>query len=975
MKRDGGIFGSIIADKNVTTGGKVGKTLRFEMSEDPDRYAAEHTYTRYPGIGNHIVPMKATEWKPGANKAGFKRNNNEYYPACNVCDLMEEGAAIAGQGPMAGLMASPAEMFLGIACDDRVNVVVNLANDMPNLPVVGGQIAFAFADAVSSTAKDGGAVVPYGKPGKHRYKSMHNNSFVDIESGEEECVEGCAGATRSTINIAANSEDESLKYTREKSIIHLHFGAWPNEGLIPSSALYNFIITIKKELGKFRVESVPFIHCRDGVGRTGIVSTCLSVARYIDAEKLTEYKNIQSIVDATIAMGMGCRGSEFIQDLEQYHAVLTFAHFYLKEHQRLQTEGSGYRPGIIDMQHMEEGDPAKAIPSLTQLIAKEKEKKVPAYVVVQGSLRQNLEDQAPKILQAIREARSLEKGLGAIGLYDTRIVLLADDDRKNMVQTCQGWCKALFTLEENKDQHVQGHQAICKIVDKCEDDTRGQWSGVYKKYDKTGGEGDEFVDTPCMEALLLTHANRSNAVGHTAITPFGSTELLASFLHMTNGDFLRGEDIKVPLIPLAPSKASMAGPTILSNNTYNLYEYNYGITKAGFEDQYQISSQECLKRAVDVRKHSELVADLYLGMEAIEQARAERKVVAIPPGLTLRMEVAMALDHHVRVANLDARMAGLSIPFEEDTEFTKLVERYRDAMRWDIDTSSDATDLTLIIPLKSASIEKQRCYDGKKELLSYKDAVSKTLITLKDKDLLKNANQTVRLYWQSEFKTGYTNKVNVQIATKGMESVVETSANKYGQWRKGGETKADLVKNKVSMFFYCMGRIDNIWGKKDILRSELLSACTNACAIYNAIDGYAEIRPIPVKVGNGKGDVGGDDFRKGDSRVNRSIWAKLMADSTKAENNIQAIVDRGGSRKTLHPDLEAYLLDKIVKSVPMLEGVVGVGAKEETEVEDARGELQRTLELIRGRSPDLYHRNLAEQILRDTLIFPTYAPK
>ena len=727
--------------------------------------------------------------------------------------------------------------------------------------------------------------------------------------------------------------------------------------MIPPFALYNFIITIKEALG---AKGIPFIHCRAGVGRTGTISTCLSVARYIDAGKLTKEEDILEVVDATIAMGRICRSALFVQTPGQYQAVLTFAQFYLREHQRLQVVHASDSPRIIDIQDIVHSSQA-IVPNLTPLIAKESLGEVPAHVIVRGHLLHNLGEEH---VEVVKEFRSSEKGLHDIGMYNTGSTLLRDDDRIKdndrikMVQTCKVWREALCAPKGKYRDHVSGHASICRVVDGYEDITKKGDNKVCKIFNVTGMGSAEFVETPCLEGLLLTHANRSNASEHVGITPLGSTELLASFLHMTNGAFLHGEDINVPIIPLAAPGVSM-GRFNMPNNVYeDFYQDCFGVDQSKFEGQHQISSQKCLRNAIDVEKKSELVADLYLEMARVEKARKEGREVMLTQGIRVRMEIAMALDHHVRIANLVAREKNEALPFkafEDDARFAILVEQCRDVVRWDV----TANDFASLVPLKGT--EKAQIDLGKAQLESYKIEVDTVLKRLNTGNLANNASANIEAYWKSEFPGTAEDKRNDRDAIRGMKSIVQKSKNVYERWGKDRMTEAELTEHKVSMFFHCIGKLKHA---RSSIEDSTAVSLSNTCKSYEAIAGYAEGGRLAMIRESQECDAG-ITMKEKKMMTKKLQWGQLAAETLEEEKAMQLIASHLGSQKAHHPALEANLIDEIAVSMSALEAEDSKWTREILDV-------QATLQSIVARSPDIYHRHWAARLLKNIAVFPTH---
>lgn len=114
-----------------------------------------------------------------------------------------------------------------------------------------------------------------------------------------------------------------------KEVERLHFAQWPDFGIISVDELEELVNRISEKRATHPDEPV-WIHCRAGVGRTGVVTVALAIQQYFAAGHLNAF-NYQEIIDGFILTGRAQRDIYFVQNNNQYKLLLEYAEKLLKE--------------------------------------------------------------------------------------------------------------------------------------------------------------------------------------------------------------------------------------------------------------------------------------------------------------------------------------------------------------------------------------------------------------------------------------------------------------------------------------------------------------------------------------------------------------------------------------------------------------------------------------------------------------------
>jgi len=135
------------------------------------------------------------------------------------------------------------------------------------------------------------------------------------------------------INVTLKSEDSQgngqTLYTFEvetdgvtKTMSRIHFDAWPDYGVVEPSELLTLIENIDKNTGK---DDVLTMHCRAGIGRTGVAASALRLHRDFAGKELTE-QEADKIIEETVVQGRADRSPSFVQTMDQYELLRNFFH-------------------------------------------------------------------------------------------------------------------------------------------------------------------------------------------------------------------------------------------------------------------------------------------------------------------------------------------------------------------------------------------------------------------------------------------------------------------------------------------------------------------------------------------------------------------------------------------------------------------------------------------------------------------------
>lgn len=117
-------------------------------------------------------------------------------------------------------------------------------------------------------------------------------------------------------------------------IPRLHYEGWPDHHGISEDDLDQIIAIVEFYQKAYPSKEVLF-HCRAGAGRTGVVSVACALKRLID-EKKVNASNLMDHIQRLILEGRKQRGSEFVQNKDQFEALRKWAWRAMYRYQQAQ---------------------------------------------------------------------------------------------------------------------------------------------------------------------------------------------------------------------------------------------------------------------------------------------------------------------------------------------------------------------------------------------------------------------------------------------------------------------------------------------------------------------------------------------------------------------------------------------------------------------------------------------------------------
>ena len=133
-------------------------------------------------------------------------------------------------------------------------------------------------------------------------------------------------ATQGWMTHAYRIEDTSELGKPTKTIFRTHFEGWPDNGVIDCYVL-NDLVNYFDKASQF---TMPLVHCKAGVGRTGTFISCLRVKQLFEQGKL--HKDAERLVFDIINIileGRKERGRAFVGKPEQFESIINYAKLLL----------------------------------------------------------------------------------------------------------------------------------------------------------------------------------------------------------------------------------------------------------------------------------------------------------------------------------------------------------------------------------------------------------------------------------------------------------------------------------------------------------------------------------------------------------------------------------------------------------------------------------------------------------------------
>ncbi|MBA3723049.1 MAG: tyrosine-protein phosphatase [Parachlamydiaceae bacterium] len=114
----------------------------------------------------------------------------------------------------------------------------------------------------------------------------------------------------------------------KKEYTRLHYNKWEDKKGVKDIAIFTKFVDYVNHISQISNGGL-FIHCTDGVGRTGTLGTCLVLAALIDDDTIETKEELKTIMFESIVEGRLQRGHEYVQTLEQLQTIWKFATGYL----------------------------------------------------------------------------------------------------------------------------------------------------------------------------------------------------------------------------------------------------------------------------------------------------------------------------------------------------------------------------------------------------------------------------------------------------------------------------------------------------------------------------------------------------------------------------------------------------------------------------------------------------------------------
>lgn len=133
------------------------------------------------------------------------------------------------------------------------------------------------------------------------------------------------------------TNDVTQEVMRSHRIERIHYSDWPDSGVISVLDLIDIVMAVRQQINHNDYPTKAIIHCKAGIGRSGVVMSTLRVAHYIDSlphEAVLSELEVLALVLESIMMGRSERSPTFVQTYEQFCLILSTC-FYLANNRAL----------------------------------------------------------------------------------------------------------------------------------------------------------------------------------------------------------------------------------------------------------------------------------------------------------------------------------------------------------------------------------------------------------------------------------------------------------------------------------------------------------------------------------------------------------------------------------------------------------------------------------------------------------------
>ncbi len=164
---------------------------------------------------------------------------------------------------------------------------------------------------------------------KHPYKKLEQKEVEALADGFMKKNEvNCISETMLDSTLGKENKLCCYNITEADSnmitqVPRLHFKNWPDKGLISKSSL-NHIISICESRQVKSEKKHILIHCRAGLGRSGVLAIAYALSQSISNQQVSE-ENLDKTIRSLVISARKARGSGIVQTVEQLEFLYEWA--------------------------------------------------------------------------------------------------------------------------------------------------------------------------------------------------------------------------------------------------------------------------------------------------------------------------------------------------------------------------------------------------------------------------------------------------------------------------------------------------------------------------------------------------------------------------------------------------------------------------------------------------------------------------